>query len=579
MSASSSSNACKLLLLGRCLRAILLSVAIQFLLLTVFLLSVNFQLLNPLAWVTETLGLVASWYTWFASIPLVGAVVLYGVSLCQQHLSERPYCPTRYRWLLHYGPRKLLFLSAHILVGFLTAWLYSGYLHTDYQHLRYKCYGQDCISAYHVYLLGMGITAGSYYFASVHMRQEVSIEFPLVEQTHSERLRELLYATMARSLFRSLLPMISYTLVFWLFGPLVCRKLSHFLSVDLDERLEGFFGVATNVRLLFYGWLLTAQILSNMHLMSCFYGMLLSEDIPLVVAKQRAAFAHEQEVTLVAGLGVFNVYVVQCLAAHYFYKLALRKHSILRAEIFQLTEPGNRPANWRALCDQCLSILGSFTEELTESMQRISVLKGAQSLPVPPKTVESTNASLMAEKLLLRQYNQMHGIRPIVSPTQEAAVERPADGIRHVPNWCERVSNQIEGVLQRLLNRVPGIVYFFSEQEGAKAAYLLTNSLPVVYISQALAHVCVASLKEDRYGVVQNDLAAIIKVLNKLQGELQKLSSVVGSLRTPSPAFNVLHCAVRRSLYNICNSFGDYLGGLLPPGEELTQLQELIYQE
>ena len=74
MSASSSSNACKLLLLGRCLRAVLLSVAIQFLLLTVFLLFVNFQLLHPLAWVTGTLRLVASWYTWFASIPLVASV-------------------------------------------------------------------------------------------------------------------------------------------------------------------------------------------------------------------------------------------------------------------------------------------------------------------------------------------------------------------------------------------------------------------------------------------------------------------------------------------------------------------------
>jgi len=35
--------------------------------------------------------------------------------------------------LLHYGPRKVLFLFAHLLVGLLTAWLYTGYLHTDYQ--------------------------------------------------------------------------------------------------------------------------------------------------------------------------------------------------------------------------------------------------------------------------------------------------------------------------------------------------------------------------------------------------------------------------------------------------------------
>ncbi|EDV53950.1 nucleoporin Ndc1 [Drosophila erecta] len=578
MSASSSSNACKLLLLGRCLRAVLLSVAIQFLLLTVFLLFVNFQLLHPLAWVTGTLRLVASWYTWFASIPLVASVVFYGVVLCQQHLSERPYCPTRFRWLLHYGPRKLLFLGAHLMVGLLTAWLYTGYLHTDYQHLRYKCYGQDCISAYHVYLLGIGMTAGCYHFVSVHMRQEISIEFPIVDQSRAEKMRELLYGSLAKSLVRSLLPTLSYTAVFWLFGPMICHKLSHILSVDMDERLEGFFGVATNVRLIFYGYMLTAQILSNMHLMRCFYGILLSEDLPLVVSKPRAAFAHEQDITLVAGLGVFNVYVVQCLAAHFFYKLALRKNSAQRAEIFQLTEPGNRPANWRSLCDQCLSILGSFTEELTESMQKISVLKGAQSLPMP-KITESLTASLMAEKVLLRQYNQIHGIRPIVSPTREDAFDRPADGIRHVPNWCERVSRQLEQSLQRLLQRVPGIVYFFKEPEGSKTTFLLANSLPVVYLTQALAQVCAASLKEDPYGVVQSDLPAIIKAINKLRNELDKLSSVIGNIRAPSSSFNVLRCGVRRSLYAICNSFCDYLGDLLPPGEELRQLQDLVCQE
>ncbi|KAH8383386.1 hypothetical protein KR009_008405 [Drosophila setifemur] len=578
MSVSSTNNASKLLLLGRCLRVVLLSVLIQFLLLSIFLLSVNFQLLHPLDWVAGTLRLIYSWYTWFASIPLVVSVIAYGICLCQQHLTERPYCPTRYRWLLHYGPRKLLFLGAHLLVGFLTAWLYTGYLHTDYQHLRYKCYGQDCLSAYHVYLLGMGLAAGCYYFVSVHMRQEVSIEFPIVELSRGEKLRELLYDSLTRSLVRSVLPTLSYTLIFWLIGPLFCRKLSHILSLDLDDRLEGFFGIATNVRLLFYGWLLTAQILSNMDIMRSLYGLLLSEDLPLVVAKQRDAFPNEQEVTVVAGLGVCNVYVVQCLAAHYFYKLALRKESTQRAEIFQLTEPGHRPANWRSLCDQCLAILGSFTDELTESMQKISVLKGAQSLPLPPQT-DFTSASLMAEKMLLRQYNQMHGIRSIVSPGREESVERPADGIRHVPNWCERVSKQLEQAMHRLVNRVPGIVYLFNEPEGAKTSYLLANSLPVVYMTQGLAHICVASLTEDPYGVVQNDLPAIIKAMNKLRNELDKLSNIMGNLRAPSSSFNVLRSALRRSLYAICHAFGDYLDDLLPQGEELCQLQALIHQE
>ncbi|XP_022210841.2 nucleoporin Ndc1 [Drosophila obscura] len=579
MSHLSTINACKLLLFRRCLQAVLLTVGIQFLLLTIFLLLVNFELLRPLHWIASTLSLVCSFYTWFASIPLVGAVVLYGVILCQQHLAERPYCPSRFRWLVRYGPRKLLFLAAHLLVGYLTAWLYTGYMHTGYRHLWYKCYGQECISAYHVYLLGMGIFAGCYNFVSVHMRQEVEIEFPIVNHFWGEKSRELLYSSLARSLIKSLVPTLAYTLLFWLFGRVVCHRLSHVFAVDLDERLEGFFGVATNVRLLFYGWLLSAQILSNMHLMRCFYSMFLSEEFPLAVTKNRAAFVQEKEVTVVAALGLSNVYVVQCLAAKYLYNLVTTGDSAERSELFQLTEPGNRPANWRSLCDQCLSLIGSFTDELIDSMQKISVLKGSPSSPPIAPISESASASLMAERVLTRQYNQMHGIRPMVSPGRNTLIDRPVDSIRRVPNWCERASMQMEQSLQLLINRIPGIVYLFTEPEGAKTTFLLTNSLALVYVIQALSQICVLSLKEDRFGVVQTDLSDIIKSMSRLKGELDKLSSVASNLRGPGSSFSVLRGAVRRSLFHICISFGDYINELIPSGEERRQLQTLINQE
>ncbi|XP_001358737.1 nucleoporin Ndc1 [Drosophila pseudoobscura] len=579
MSHLSTINACKLLLFRRCLQAVLLTVGIQFLLLTIFLLFVNFQLLRPLHWISVTLSLVCSMYTWFASIPLVGAVVLYGMILCQQHLAERLYCPTRFRWLVHYAPRKLLFLAAHLLVGYLTAWLYTGYMHTDYRHLWYKCYDQECISAYHVYLLGMGIFAGCYYFVSVHMRQEVEIEFPIVNHLWGEKLREVLYSSLARSLIKSLLPTLAYTLLFWLFGGVVCHKLSHIFAVDLDERLEGFFGVATNGRLLFYGWLLTSQILSNMHLMRCFYSMFLSEEFPLAITKNRAAFVQEKEVTVVAALGLSNVYVVQCLAAKYLYNLVTAGDAEKRSELFQLTEPGNRPANWRSLCDQCLSLFGNFTDELIDSMQKISVLKGSPSSPPLTPISENASASLMAERVLTRQYNQMHGIRAIVSPRSNAVIDRPVDRIHRVPDWCERTSMQLEQSLQLLINRIPGIVYMFTEPEGAKTAFLLTHSLPLVFVIQALSQICVFSLKEDRYGVVQTDLPDIIRSMSRLKGELDKLSSVASNLRGPGSSFSVLRGAVRRSLFHICVAFGEYLSELIPSGEELHQLQTVINQE
>ncbi|XP_017849471.1 nucleoporin Ndc1 [Drosophila busckii] len=567
---SSTINSCKLMLLGRCLRALSFSVGIQFLLLTVFLLLVNFQVLHPLHWVVSTFSLVCSLYTWFASIPLIGAVIFYGLSLSQQYLAERRYHATRYRWLLHNGPRKLLFLSAHLLFGYLTAWLYTGYLNTDYSNLTYKCYGQDCLSSYHVYLLGMGITAGCYYFVTRHMRQEVSLDFAIVELSRTEKLREVLYKTLLMAPIKSLVPTLSYSLVFWLLSPFFNQRLSLLLGVDADDRLSSVWQMLSSVRLLFYGWLLTTQILSNMHLMQRLYAMLLTERLPLVVARQRLDAG---EVTIAGALGLSNAYVVQCLAAHLIFKLSQRKNSLARLEYFQLTEPGNRPVNWRALCDQYLSIVGGYTDELANAVEQLLSVKGKREQGLAQNDV---NGTMLAEKLMLRQYNAMHGIRQAVSPPRNLPQQQwTQDGVRHMPNWCERVSQQLEAAMQGLIKSIPGIVYLFMEPEHAKCLYLLEHSLPIIWLTQALSHICAASLNEDRFGVVQDDLAGIIRAQYRLKCELDKLSGALITHRLSSSGFNLLVRAVRRSLYNICHAFQDYLPELLKDSTDKSELHQL----
>lgn len=399
-----------------------------------------------------------------------------------------------------------------------------------------------------------------------HLRTEVSIDYAIVDLTRTEKLREIFYGTLLKTPINSLLPTLSYAFLFWMCGSVVKNKLSQMLGVNCDDYLAGIIDLLTNGRLLFYAWLLTTQVWSNMHLMRRLYAMLLAEDLPLAIARNRTNISNEKQLHLVPCLGLCNVHVVQCLAAHFLYKQAKRKNSPIRNEVFQLTEPGNRPANWRAICDQCISIVDSFREDLDNSMGQISVVK------------DSNEPVLLAEKVLLRQYNQLHGIRSVVSPRGGESPTKAwhAQPIRHVPNWCERTSLQLKEYLQRLFRRIPGIVYLFTESEDGKTQFLLEHALPVVWVTQALAQICVASLNEDRYGVVQDDLPNIIKSLHRLNSDLDKLNNSITNLRTGNPNFNYLRCAVRRSLYNICTSFYDYLGELIPAGEELRQLQLFV---
>lgn len=130
---SSTVLECKKLCLYRCLTAVALSIFMQFLLLTVFLLFVNFHVFHLLNWITETFSLMFCLYTWLSIMPLISAVIIYGILLGKSHLAVKHYYATRFKWLLGTVVRKGLFLGIHIAVGFLTAWLYARYLHVDYR--------------------------------------------------------------------------------------------------------------------------------------------------------------------------------------------------------------------------------------------------------------------------------------------------------------------------------------------------------------------------------------------------------------------------------------------------------------
>ena len=124
---------CKKLCIIRCLTAVALSVGSQFLLLGIFLLFVKFDLLHPLQWLSDSVGLMFSIYTWFSIIPLIAAVVVYGILLGSSLLAVPRYYGSRFQWLLGNFMRKCLFLMAHLLMGFLTAWLYVKFLRFDFR--------------------------------------------------------------------------------------------------------------------------------------------------------------------------------------------------------------------------------------------------------------------------------------------------------------------------------------------------------------------------------------------------------------------------------------------------------------
>ena len=188
--------------------------------------------------------------------------------------------------------------------------------------------------------MGVGISAGCYHFVKENLRQELEIEYPILQETKLVKIRSLLFATLYKSLIKSFIPTLCYALGYCFLAGFVNRRLARFFDMELEESLFSFFNVATNLRLLFYGWILSAQILSNMHLMQKFFSIFLAEEMNFVIEKNPLLADKSKEITLVEALAMNQVPVIQNLAALNLYTLASSPSPSKRQDIFALSVPG-----------------------------------------------------------------------------------------------------------------------------------------------------------------------------------------------------------------------------------------------
>lgn len=198
----------------------------------------------------------------------------------------------------------------------------------------------DCINSYYLFLVGSGISAGCYHFFKENLRQEPDVEYPIIQEKKLIKLRSLLYSTLYKSLLKSFVPSICYAFGFWIFGDIVNQRIARFFDLEVDTSLSSFFSVLTNIRILFYSWILSSQILSNMNLMQKFFSILLAEEMQFVIEKNPVVEEGQKEVTLVDALSMSQVPVIQNLAALDLYNMTGTMAAGRRKEIYSLSIPG-----------------------------------------------------------------------------------------------------------------------------------------------------------------------------------------------------------------------------------------------
>lgn len=616
---------CKRICVLRCLHAVTCNVAMQFLLLALFLLFVNFSVWHPIEWVVQTLKLILSIYTWLYITPLISVVIIYGIYLGKSYLHEQQMFRTRFMIIYKTTLPKCLFFTLHFFIGYLTTWLYSRFLSEDYQSLflnRSECTTDDyqldtheiCVNEKFVLISLYGAMFAIWYCWKRDPTQQ-ACEFPIIHQSKYLRIRAFLYSVLWSTLVQVFVPVIVSHFLYSLIGRLPFQLFLRRI-LPYEFVLNGNVHVY-DVKLMAIVWILSTHVLSNLQMMAFLFQVFLTqpEMFPIEAGSltENGPFANQAtDLALVQALANTKVPIVRQLAALDLYTLSeYGDMTRRRQQIFALSVPGGHPYNWNALSAQCISLINAFNGELSAAIKNLKSgshqLKLNSALPGQAKCMQTftsnliaapqsefrsstpTSATEMAEKVRNRQYNESCGIRNMLAPTPTN--EELLSPIKPVADSCARFNQtilifqqKVQNMKQTILN-IPGIRFFFGENEMAQLHALLTISKAdeIGWIVQGISSITVHSLKEDRYGVVQMNLPEIIHTLLQLRESINQLPSSLFNVSATSPYLRnfqtkpsgaiVLRNAVKRSLYNICITFNEYLPELVANQSDLRILQ------
>lgn len=565
---SNNEHECKKICLERILYAVLYAVAMQYILLTLFLLLVNFSIFHPISWITGSLSLIFSFYTWIRSMPLISSVVVHGVILAKTYIAQTTYYKNRFSMILHTFLRKTIFMIVHCLVGFLTAWLYTNFLSSEYSSLLTQSKSEKYfLNTKFLFLVLSGIYAGMLFFVRERLKTNVVVTFPVIQQQKFLQLKAQFWSILYKSLAKSIIPTFFYIGIYYSLATPIKNFLIKILNAQIDEENDTIYNFLKDFKLIFFVWILTSQIISNMHLMQILFNIFLTEYKRFPIEK-----SDPNEISLIEAISVTKVPITQQLASLDLLELSNSFDSSRRRTIFALSIPGGHPYNWKSLSGQCLTIIKNYSTELTKSIEKIKFVQNNNTT-----SRLKSSASDMAEKLLIRQYNESFGVRNMSQFIQETnQYQQQSDGsLNKADEIYNRFHQKINKVKESFMT-LPGINYLFKEQENAKISYVLSQSQEIIWITQGISALAAHSIAEDNFGVVQNDLPEIIKSLLDLKLILDKVTALDLGGKKVDRNYISLKNAVKRSLFRICTVFSVYMKDLITDANDLRLLQSFL---
>ncbi|KAK9881945.1 hypothetical protein WA026_018139 [Henosepilachna vigintioctopunctata] len=552
------------LLFRKLYNAIICSVISQILILQLCMVIIKGDPLYPSSWCTTIFNTVTSFTTWLYVIPHITIIFAQCLICAKDYVLSSNFCSTRFKKILSvFSLHNLVLLSLHSLVGVLQVWLILSLTGGDYKGVTKRIDETSSVLVEEtLFLLIGGLWIGMYFFVKVYMSDK-HLVFPVIHQKKLTQFKSNVMSLLKSSFKQAVWPCMYFIMFYYCWGLEIKRNFAYMFNLQIQN--------SYNSKVYFYHWLFAALIFFNLNLIKLFFSLFLTEpsEFPLVKPNQNV-------LTLQESINLDKLPIVQSLACLDLYFLSLWC-PFRRQILFTLSQPGEHPHNWNSLIEAILKLYRSYIEILDKSTENLN-----------DKSILQVNSLIHCQNNIPKFRNLRNMSSPYSTPESPKMLDinRPYQNTTTSENRSENLLTAFQNKLSNtisILKTITGINYIFGEIPQASIQQCLSNGHLIIWSSQGLSELICASLKEDRYGVVQKDLPGVISTLVNLNQVLDKLNRfpalsrrIVGSDNYNYKMKNAVSSSLKRSLFHICNTFRNYLSEIPLSKEVSSYLQSTI---
>lgn len=526
--------------------AVLWNIGLQTLLAVSIVFLIQNDFLHPITWVTSTLNEIMGWKMGLNIMLLILVSFFQAYIYGSCYMLPLPKYFTRFSMFINmFSVQNMAFSILYALSGYFTMGLYSSLAKSNYNILKKKCLYSDgqCLMEQSLFLQFGGMWMGLYYFLNVHIFAPTVLMFPHIYQDKFQQMKLAVIHILSLGFKHSVVPVGYYCIFYLLWGNkprnIVCDVYGLYLEDPPLDNIFNLMSSSISIGLWFY----TSLFFVSVYTMRTIFNIVLTEPMKFPIVSDRNLTLHE----VLAQRSQFNGFLgAQDLRILSISDLARRQ------EIFTLSQPGGHPRNWNNILEQSLNIINTFNKELDSINADVKPVEKEAALRITANVSSNTGFSYNGKLRNMAESPQLYELKD----HNKNKVEN---------TFANTVKEEFDCFVQRLCQK-PGICYLFGELTDTKLKFLLSQAQPVMWTCEGLAFIAAASLKEDKYGVVQNDLPILISTFINLKQNLDKLSKpgLVPRKQILNDSFAIkmksaLISSVKRSIYKIVITFSKYI--------------------